>query len=603
MIDVVIIDDEVWVAKMITQIIDWGAYGFRIAGIFHDGEEGLDGIRRLHPRLVLTDIRMPGLTGLDLIQTLSEESPDIMFVIISGYNDFEYAKSALTYGAIGYLLKPIDETELKKVVLKAKKQLVSEELKQRSELQIRDTMGHTVEKLREQFFINFILGLGDRSIALNRVNEDLKLNFRTGSFQVVNLLLEQKNCSKICIDLITKAIWEEIRDTMGHTVEKLREQFFINFILGLGDRSIALNRVNEDLKLNFRTGSFQVVNLLLEQKNCSKICIDLITKAIWEVDLPTECCEMVTLNPRGDSILILNYTPEQKNAIQQILDRFFAVLLEKRPPCGITMGVGSVSGNFSDICVSYQSAHEIAMYRLLRGTNRVYSALKLPHTVSENTHTLDLNHDISLKQAFQSGDLEAVQKLTAQWIQWYFTKAQQAPQILIGGLNHLLSLYQENAPSGTRDWKAYFLERRDEIGAASSLQEVNLLLANAAKTILDSREPDSAASGQTAVQEVLRYIDHHYMQDLSLSEVADMVRLNPNYFCEIFKREAGVNFKEYLVTKRIEQAKQLLKSPSYKLNEVAEMVGYRDGKHFGKAFKKLVGITPGAYRKLMLGHE
>lgn len=529
MIDVVIIDDEVWVAKMITQIIDWGAYGFRIAGIFHDGEEGLDGIRRLHPRLVLTDIRMPGLTGLDLIQTLSEESPDIMFVIISGYNDFEYAKSALTYGAIGYLLKPIDETELKKVVLKAKKQLVSEELKQRSELQI--------------------------------------------------------------------------RDTMGHTVEKLREQFFINFILGLGDRSIALNRVNEDLKLNFRVGSFQVVNLLLEQKNCSKICIDLITKAIWEVDLPTECCEMVTLNPRGDSILILNYTPEQKNAIQQILDRFFAVLLEKRPPCGITMGVGSVSGNFSDICVSYQSAHEIAMYRLLRGTNRVYSALKLPHTVSENTHTLDLNHDISLKQAFQSGDLEAVQKLTAQWIQWYFTKAQQAPQILIGGLNHLLSLYQENAPAGTRDWKAYFLERRDEIGAASSLQEVNLLLANAAKTILDSREPDSAASGQTAVQEVLRYIDHHYMQDLSLSEVADMVRLNPNYFCEIFKREAGINFKEYLVTKRIEQAKLLLKSPSYKLNEVAEMVGYRDGKHFGKAFKKLVGITPGAYRKLMLGHE
>lgn len=121
MIDVVIIDDEVWVAKMITQIIDWGAYGFRIAGIFHDGEEGLDGIRRLHPRLVLTDIRMPGLTGLDLIQTLSEESPDIMFVIISGYNDFEYAKSALTYGAIGYLLKPIDETELKKSGAESKK--------------------------------------------------------------------------------------------------------------------------------------------------------------------------------------------------------------------------------------------------------------------------------------------------------------------------------------------------------------------------------------------------------------------------------------------------------------------------------------------------
>lgn len=529
MIDVVIIDDEVWVAKMMTQIIDWGTYGFRIVGTFHDGEEGLEGIRRLHPRLVLTDIRMPGITGLDLIQTMSEEDPEIMFVIVSGYNDFEYAKAALTYGAIGYLLKPIDETELKKVVLKAKNQIVSEELKQRSELQM--------------------------------------------------------------------------RDSMGHTVEKLREQFFLNFVLGLGDKTISLNRVNEDLKLNFRSGSFQVVDILAEQKSYAKPCVDLITKAIWEADLPTECYEMVTLSPRGDTILILNYMPSQMDTIQQMLDRFFSILLEKRPPCGVTMGVGTVSSQFSGISESYQSAREIAMCRLLRGVNRVYSAPRSPQIPPENRLTAPLSHDINLKQAFQSGDLEAVQRVTNQWTQWYFAKAQQAPQMLMNGLNHLLSLYQENAPSGDQNWKAYFLKRRDEVGAASSLEEVNLLLADTAKTLIDSREPRKAVSNQTAVQEVLRYIDLHYMQDLSLGDVADMVRLNPNYFCEIFKKEAGVNFKEYLVTKRIQQAKQLLKSPSYKLNEVAEMVGYRDGKHFGKAFKKLVGITPGAYRKLMLGHE
>lgn len=116
MIDVVIVDDEIWVTKLIERIIDWNAYGFRIVKVYNDGFEALEGIKVLKPELVLTDIRMPGITGLDIIQEISAESKDIFFAIISGYSDFEYAKSALTYGAVGYLLKPIDQQELIKIL-------------------------------------------------------------------------------------------------------------------------------------------------------------------------------------------------------------------------------------------------------------------------------------------------------------------------------------------------------------------------------------------------------------------------------------------------------------------------------------------------------
>lgn len=100
------------------------------------------------------------------------------------------------------------------------------------------------------------------------------------------------------------------------------------------------------------------------------------------------------------------------------------------------------------------------------------------------------------------------------------------------------------------------------------------------------------------VELVKSYISKHYSEQIGLVDAANLVYLNPAYFSDIFKKETGVNFSDYLLNYRIEIAKQLLKDIQYRANDVSEMVGYKDPKYFSKLFKKVVGISPAQYKKL-----
>lgn len=131
MFDFLIVDDEIWVARLLSQIIDWEKEGFRLIGICSSSAEAVSVITERKPHLVLTDIKMPGMTGLELIETTQKHSPDTQFVIVSGYNDFSYAKEAISLRAMGYLLKPVDEKELLKVIRYVRNQLIESEEKQR----------------------------------------------------------------------------------------------------------------------------------------------------------------------------------------------------------------------------------------------------------------------------------------------------------------------------------------------------------------------------------------------------------------------------------------------------------------------------------------
>lgn len=111
MYNVIVVDDEDWICKLIRRIVDWDALGFRIVANAGDGLSALDLIKEHKPDLVITDIRMPGLDGLGLIKAVREQNLDVEFIIISGYSDFEYARSAITFEAQAYLLKPLDKDE------------------------------------------------------------------------------------------------------------------------------------------------------------------------------------------------------------------------------------------------------------------------------------------------------------------------------------------------------------------------------------------------------------------------------------------------------------------------------------------------------------
>ncbi|MBP1988820.1 response regulator transcription factor [Paenibacillus eucommiae] len=112
MYKVMLVDDEKWIIKSLKTSIDWHAHGFEIIAEASNGFEGLEKIKQLSPDLVFTDIRMPGMDGLELIRQTNELNKGISFIITSGYKEFEYAKKAIQYGALDYCLKPFEEEEI-----------------------------------------------------------------------------------------------------------------------------------------------------------------------------------------------------------------------------------------------------------------------------------------------------------------------------------------------------------------------------------------------------------------------------------------------------------------------------------------------------------
>lgn len=117
MLKVLIADDEPSVRAGLKKIVKWEEHGFTVCGEAVDGDDGYDKILKLKPDLVLIDINMPGMFGLDVIKSVREKGYDGKFIIITGYSDFQYAKAAITYGVKAYILKPIDEDELTELII------------------------------------------------------------------------------------------------------------------------------------------------------------------------------------------------------------------------------------------------------------------------------------------------------------------------------------------------------------------------------------------------------------------------------------------------------------------------------------------------------
>lgn len=112
MLKMIIVDDEKIIRETIYSIIDWTAIGIEVVGLCANGIDAFDRIMDEYPDIVITDIRMPGLSGLELIQKVHAAEMNVEFVILSGYNEFEFAQTAMKYGVQYYLLKPCNENDI-----------------------------------------------------------------------------------------------------------------------------------------------------------------------------------------------------------------------------------------------------------------------------------------------------------------------------------------------------------------------------------------------------------------------------------------------------------------------------------------------------------
>lgn len=180
MITVLLADDEERVCRLIQALVDWEKLDMQIIGIAHNGIEALDLAQKTNPDIVITDIKMPGCSGLELIERMRKLCTQSEFVIISGYTHFEYAKMAIQYGVSDYLLKPISKQELQETLnrlaqkIKTRKQTESDTNKLRRMLQddqrkvrscyLRDVVHHkciadSLERINREYYFSFQSGL------------------------------------------------------------------------------------------------------------------------------------------------------------------------------------------------------------------------------------------------------------------------------------------------------------------------------------------------------------------------------------------------------------------------------------------------------------
>ena len=146
MYQILIADDESIIREGIKCLFDWESLGFTICGEAVNGEQAYQEILRLRPDVVLLDIRMPGLSGIDVIREVRSAGYEGNIIILSGYSDFKYAQEAIRYGVHSYLTKPVDEDELQSALLAIRGQLDAKAAASSTKEHYRDTIHASIVK-------------------------------------------------------------------------------------------------------------------------------------------------------------------------------------------------------------------------------------------------------------------------------------------------------------------------------------------------------------------------------------------------------------------------------------------------------------------------
>ena len=152
MLKVFLVEDESVIREGLRDKIPWEQYGYRFVGEAADGEMALPLIRKARPDLLITDIKMPFMDGLSLSKMVRAEFPKIKIIIISGYDDFEYAREAIQAGVDQYLLKPVTRADLRKVLLELKEKIVQDVQQDAYRIQYQNEMREYEQFSRRQFF-------------------------------------------------------------------------------------------------------------------------------------------------------------------------------------------------------------------------------------------------------------------------------------------------------------------------------------------------------------------------------------------------------------------------------------------------------------------
>ena len=171
MYKVFLVDDEIVIRENIRSSFPWEASGFTLVGEAPDGEIALQTMQDVKPDILITDIRMPFMDGMQLCEAVSHTMPWVQIVILSGYDDFAYAQQAISLGVKEYLLKPVSAQELLEVLKRIASRICEDRRQQADLLRIQKQFASTAAFVRERLLSDALSGAADAQALLSRAGE------------------------------------------------------------------------------------------------------------------------------------------------------------------------------------------------------------------------------------------------------------------------------------------------------------------------------------------------------------------------------------------------------------------------------------------------
>lgn len=532
---IMIVDDEEEIRLGIIKKIDWEANGFVVVGDAENGQDALEKAEKLQPDVIMTDIKMPFMDGLELGKKLVEIMPSTKIIVFSGCDDFEYAHKAIKINVIEYVLKPINSIELIEVLKRLKVQL-DREYDEKRNLEI--LYKHYVESLpviREQFLVGAIEG---------RISE--------------NQWIEQS--------------------------EKLGIDFKAKYL------SVALIHADGTLISKEETNNISI------QKESALISIS--AKKIVDENMQNYC-DFISFPYSDMVIVIGNFEEKEDillfikgiNEVCKIYERIMGLT--------ISAGVGYAYNNPSEIRFSYRAAQSALEYRFILGTGKaiyiddVEPDNSIQLQFDEQEEQLMLN---AIKISSEEEIEMIIDKLFSK-IEDLLLPFNKYRIYLMEIMTSLLKLVQsynlDISEIFGENFNCYsYLDSFDSIHEAKKWFVTKAIKVN----VYIKRERIN--SSMLLVEKAKQYIRENYSDyDLSVEKLCSKLHVSPTYFSTIFKRETEMNFVNFLTTVRLEQAVKLLNTTDDKTYIIADKVGYPEANYFSYVFKRKFGVSPSKYRK------
>lgn len=535
-IKVFLVEDEMVIRRGIKNSIDWEKEGYIFCGEASDGELAYPMIIKEKPDILITDIRMPFMDGLELCKLVKKELPNIKILILSGYDEFDYAKEAIRLGVTEYLLKPISSGKLLEAL-----NGVSESI--RREKEDKDLVRKYMEEMREntehekqKFFEQMIAGNLSMADALE-TGKKYEMSLSAGMY---NLLL--------------------FRFTLGEENRKSGEL--------LGEAEYAIEKLTERLEyvFEFQRGVEGWAFLLMADNE------EQMSERVKELSKDLE-----EIMKNYSTIAYFGGIGQPVARLRELEESFREA--ERALAARFTMELNRII-SVDDI-------------RMAQNVDTLDDIEITSFGEIEKTRTM-------LEKFLNNGVEDEIDEFVDVYINELpeeNLKSVLMRQYIIMDAYIVMMSFCEKIEGIEGEMQAQSEELKNSMKTIQTVEEIKNYIRMLLKKIIGVRDTISGRRYSDIIEIAKDQIRKTYMSDeISLNTVAAEVGMSPSYFSSIFSKEMGKTFVEYLTEIRMDRAKELLMCSSMKTSEIGYEVGYKDPHYFSYIFKKTQNCTPKKFR-------